>query len=357
MVGFDRGRTLAQRFRAHAGAQTHLYGYVLRAMADDLEAHGPTALVVRGYEDAPAGAVIQLRLLAGIFRLVLTDRAPELRPYYACLGGAESPVTAWPVMRRVIADHPDELHEALAIAPQTNEVGRSVALLVGLFDLVSATGCRRVRLLELGASAGLNLLLDRFRVIGDGWSWGPEASPVQLLEAVQGPVVPTELEIVDARGCDLDPVDATTDQGRLRLTSFVWPFDVHRHDRLAGALRLAAAQPPVVDRASAAAWLTAQLTARRADPSTLTVIWHSVTQLYWPTSEIADVRAALSGYGRDHRVGEVGMEYPPSGRPEEKPEVHTALWWGDGRPPRQRLAGTAHDHGIPVRVRGSAARG
>ena len=213
MVGFDRGRTLAQRFRAHAGAQTHLYGYVLRAMADDLEAQGPTALVVRGYEDAPAGAVIQLRLLAGIFRLVLTDRAPELRPYYACLGGAESPVTAWPVMRRVIADHPDELHEALAIAPQTNEVGRSVALLVGLFDLASATGCRRVRLLELGASAGLNLLLDRFRVIGDGWSWGPEASPVQLLEAVQGPVVPTELEIVDARGCDLDPVDATTRPG------------------------------------------------------------------------------------------------------------------------------------------------
>ena len=196
--------------------------------------------MVRGYEEAPAGAVIQLRLLAGIFRLVLTGRAPELRPYYACLGGTESPVTAWPVMRRVIADHPDELHEALAIAPQTNEVGRSVALLVGLFDLAAATGCRRVRLLELGASAGLNLLVDRFRVVGDGWSWGPEASPVQLLEAVHGAIVPAELEIVEARGCDLDPVDATSDQGRLRLTSFVWPFDVHRHDRLAGALRLAA---------------------------------------------------------------------------------------------------------------------
>ena len=140
MVGFDRGQTLAQRFRAHAGEQTHLYGYVLRGMADDLEAQGPTARVVRGYEEAPAGAVIQLRLLAGIFRLVLTGRAPELRPYYACLGGTESPVTAWPVMRRVIADHPDELHEALAIAPQTNEVGRSVALLVGLFDLAAATG-------------------------------------------------------------------------------------------------------------------------------------------------------------------------------------------------------------------------
>ena len=350
MVGFDRGQTLAQRFRAHAGEQTHLYGYVLRGMADDMEAQGPTARVVRGYEEAPPGAVIQLRLLAGIFRLVLTGRAPELRPYYACLGGTESPVTAWPVMRRVIADHPDELHEALAIAPQTNEVGRSVALLVGLFDLAAATGTRRVRLLELGASAGLNLLLDRFRVVGDGWSWGPDASPVQLFEAVQGTIVPAELEIVEARGCDLDPVDATSDQGRLRLISFVWPFDVHRHDRLAGALRLAAAHPPVVDRASAAAWLTVQLTGRPADPGTLTVIWHSVTQLYWPAAEIAAVRVALSRYGRDHRVGEVGMEYVPDGAAGEQPQVRITLWSGDGSPPRHRLLGTAHDHGIPVRV-------
>jgi len=115
-------------------------------------------------------------------------------------------------------------------------------------------------------------------------------------------------------------------------------------------LRLAAAHPPVVDRASAASSLAAQLTARPADPSTLTVIWHSVTQLYWPATELAAVRAALSGYGRDHRLGEVGMEYAPTDAPEQKPEVRTSLWWGNGRPPRHRLVGTAHDHGIPVRV-------
>ena len=351
MVGFDRGPTLAQRFRAHAGDRTHLYGYALRGMADDLDAGGPTREVVHGYEEAPAGAVIQLRLLAGIFRLVLTGRAPELRPYYACLGGVASPTSAWPVMRQVIADHPVELHEALAIAPQTNEVGRSVALLVGLFDLAAAADCRRVRLLELGASAGLNLLLARFRVVGDGWSWGSEASPVQLLEAAHGTIEPAELEIVEARGCDLDPVDATSEQGRLRLTSFVWPFDVHRHVRLAGALQLAAAHPPVVDRASAAAWLTTQLAAAPADPSTLTVIWHSVTQLYWPADEIVAVQTALTAYGRSHRLAEVGLEYAPDGGAGEWPEVRTTLWSGGGGPPRHRLLGTAHDHGVPVRLR------
>jgi hypothetical protein len=348
VVGFDRGPTLAERFRIHAGDRIHLYGYALRGMADDLDARGPTLRVVRGYEDAPAGSVIQLRLLAGIFRLVLTGRAPELRPYYACLGGAEPPETVWPVMRRVIAEHPDELHEALAIAPQTNEVGRSVALLVGLFDLAAASGCARVRLLELGASAGLNLLVDRFRVVGDTWAWGPAASPVQLLDAVHGAVEPGEVEIVEARGCDLDPVDATSEEGRLRLTSFVWPFDVHRHVRLTGALELAAAHPPVVDRASAADWLVAQLSVEPLDPSVLTVVWHSVTQLYWPPAEIAAVRSAMAAYGREHRVAEVGMEYPQDGGRTAPPELRTVLWAGHGSPPRERLLGTAHDHGVPV---------
>ena len=63
-------------------------------------------------------------------------------------------------MRSVIGTHIEEMHAALAVPPQTNEVGRSAALLAGLFDLVAASGVHRTRLLELGASAGLNLLLD-----------------------------------------------------------------------------------------------------------------------------------------------------------------------------------------------------
>ncbi len=58
--------------------------------------------------------------------------------------------------------------------PQTNEVGRSVALLAGLFDVVAATGTGRIRLLELGASAGLNLLVDRFGFFGTGGFGGSE---------------------------------------------------------------------------------------------------------------------------------------------------------------------------------------
>ncbi len=138
----------------------------------------------------------------------------------------------------------------------------------------------------------------------------------------------------------------------------MWPFDLHRHQRLAGALQLAAGDPPVVDRASAATWLVAQLAlgtrpGSGPDDGTLTVVWHSVTQLYWPASEIDAVRTTLSAYGQQHRVAEVGMEYPPGGGPADQPEVRTVLWPGNGSPPRERRLGTAHDHGIPVRLLGS----
>jgi hypothetical protein len=345
---WDSGDTLADRFRAHAGDTEHLYGYAMRGMADDWEAGGPTQLVCRGYETAPHGAVIQLRLLAGVFRLVLTGRTPELGPYYPCLGGTDPASHAWPVMREVIAAHIAELHEALTVAPQTNEVGRAAALLAGLFDIVATSGVRRIALLELGASAGLNLLVDRYHFESRDWRFGPADSPVQLIGAIEGPVNLQSFEIVDRAGCDLHPVDAGTATGRLLLRSFVWPFDLHRHERLAAALRVAASQPQVrIDHAAASDWLPRTLGA--VSPNALPVVWHSITQLYWPSAELAAVEAILDRYGRMHRLAEVSMEFDLTGPRHAKPEIRTRLWNPDAaHSPRHRRLGTVHDHGIPV---------
>src|SRR5918993_2703432 len=235
MVRWDKGRTQADRFRSHAGDATHLYGYAMRGLAEDWEAAGRVREICEGYESAPTGSALPLRLLAGVFRLVLTDQAPELVRFYPCLGGQDDPAQAWPVLRGVIAAHRDELRGALEVPPQTNEVGRSVALLAGLFDLVATSGMRRIRLLELGASAGLNLLLDQYAFRADSWHYGPSDSKVLIANAIVGAVHPGPFEIVARAGCDLHPVDPTTADGRLLLTSFVWPFDLDRHRRLAAA--------------------------------------------------------------------------------------------------------------------------
>lgn len=341
MPGFDAGSTLADRMRAHAGDTGHLYGELMRAMADDWEAGGPVRRICAGWEDAPQGAVVQLRLLAGLFRIVLTDRAPELVPFYPCLGGTASPDTAWPVVRGVLEAHVDELNEALQTAPQTNEVGRSTALLVGLFEAVRRSGRRRIRLLEPGASAGLNLLVDKFRFVERTWQFGPADSALVLREGVVGDTQPQQFVIVHRRGCDLAPVDPSTPDGQLRLRSFIWPFHIERHQRLTAALSIATGHRVVVDEAPAGEWLEGEL-ARPTDGETLTVVWQSITRQYWPPQETERVRTAIQVARHEHLVAHIAMEFPADDAPGA---ILTLSGLPDGEP--AQLAGVG-DHGRPV---------
>jgi hypothetical protein len=330
--------------RSHFGDRRHLYGVLSRAMADDLEAGGPVAEICRGWEDAPAGAVVQLRLLAGLFRIVLTGRAPQLVGFYPCLGGTDSPEDAWPAVRRVLSEHADELHQALEVAPQTNEVGRSTALLIGLFDAVRRSGLTRVRLLEPGASAGLNLLVDKYKVVNAGWQFGPDDSPLVLRDFVIGAVEPVSFDVVERRGCDLAPVDPTSEEGRLRLRSFVWPFDLERHARLSAALQIAVAERVAVDAASAGQWLEEQF-ATPPEPEVLTVVWQSITLQYWPPGETSRVTGAIEAAARVRPVAHVSMEYPGVAGPPPAELVVT----GPGGLAARRL-GTVGDHGNPIRL-------
>jgi hypothetical protein len=335
--------TFAERLRAHFPGERHLYGVLLAEMADDWEVGGITRELFSGWEDAPARLVPQLRLLAGLFRIVLRGDAPQLRGFYPSLGGDFDPEDAWAFVRPVLGVHVEELHESLTVAPQTNEPARTVALLVGLSEAVRRTGLRRVRLLEPGASAGLGLLLDGYRLVGDGWEHGPPHSPFVVPDCGATGLVPESFEIVERRGCDVSPVDLGTPDGAGYLTSFVWPWQLDRHERLAAALEVAQASPVVVDRATAAEWVQERL-AEPADPDVLTVVWHSVTRMYWPAEETRRVEQAVAGARGRMPVAHVAMEH---------------AWGADGRMPTggaelpfveldgEALARCGH-HGPPV---------
>ena len=153
--------------------------------------------------------------------------------------------------------------------------------------------------------------------------------------------------ISQRRGCDHHPVDATSPAGRLLLTSFVWPFDLHRHQRLAAALSLAVDYPVTVDRADAADWLVTRLP--ETPDGVLPVIWQSITQLYWPAEEVAAVESALADYGARHPLARVSLEFASGDEPSARPELTTSVW-RTGVGVRRRRLGAAHDHGIPVRL-------
>ena len=136
--------------------------------------------------------------------------------------------------------------------------------------------------------------------------------------------------------------------GRLLLTSFVWPFDLDRHVRLASALAIVAVHPLHIDQAP-------PVTGCRAlDDSwirILPVVWHSVTQLYWRARSEAAVEGILSHFGADHRAGrgESGVRLEWSARCQTR-AAYAAVGPGSDGSLRQRLLGIAHDHGIPVRL-------
>ena len=340
---------LAPKLRWQAAACAELgsrfYGALLEGLADDAETGGPTARVLAGHEDDPVDSLISLRLLGGVHHRVLLGLEPLLAAHYPSVGGDGDAVAALVPLLEVLDTRAAELRGALARPPQTNEVGRAAPLVGALWHL-RAIAELPVRLFEIGASGGLNLLADRFRFEGRG-ATGPTDSPVVFEDAWLGNIPPTlpTLDVVERLGCDRDPVDAASDDGALTLMSYVWPDQTERLARLQGALAIAHASPVTVV-ASSAAEFVGELT---TEPGTWTVLWHSVMWQYLDEAEQDAVVAHLERVGAaardDAPLARIAFE-PRRLAPGEDIDFHVTAWvWpGSG----ERILGRAPAHGLPV---------
>jgi hypothetical protein len=276
-----------------------LYAALLGRAARDIEAGGPCADAIAGHEDAQGRAAIGLRLMGGVHALVLTGRAPELAAHYPSAGGSFDPAepadteAAWLAFRATVAANLPWIRDWLTRPPQTNEVGRASLLVTGLLHALGGTRLP-VRLFEIGASGGLNLLADQFRYESAGLAYGPADSPVVLADAWRGEppawfAGAAPLTFTERHGCDLTPIDPRSPEGALALRSYVWADQSARFARLEGALRLAARTPTRVDAIGAADFLRGLDLAE----GSLTVVWHSVMRQYVPADEWAAVEAEL----------------------------------------------------------------
>jgi len=341
--------TLEDRLRLQAdycrGAGSPLTAAVLDTAANDLAAGGVVRELLGPLEQDPPGTVPPLRFAGALHRLVLERRAPLLGLHYPTVGG--TPGDVGPAVLATVEDHLDALSELVRCPVQTNEVGRSSALLGGLLEVQRRTGLP-VRLLELGASGGLNLLVDRFaHEVADGVVLGDPASPVRLLRPWVGtPPSYDVVQVVERRGCDPAPLDPTSTEDRLTLTSYVWADQVDRFERLRGALALAAKDPPHVERVGAAELLERELAGPREGVAT--VVWHSVVRQYLSRKERGRVAELVEAAGdratnaaplahlwlEPERVGRSGLTF----------RLGLTTWPG-GRP---AVLADAQGHGPPI---------
>jgi hypothetical protein len=344
-------RDMVRRVRAQAAGcgelGSPLYASLLDNVADDVLEGGPTADVLAGHENDSGPSALALRLMGAVHRLVLERRAPQLAMFYPSVGGTADLDGAWPAFREVIVEHHDELRRLLDRPPQTNEVGRAASLIGGLLHVVDRWP-GPLRLFEIGASAGLNLRADRFRVEPAHASGvGPYDSPVVLPDPWLGHRPPGvgPLQIVERGGCDTDPVDPTAQEGRLRLTSYVWPDQPARLERLRGAMQIASQVPATVVRRSARDFVADLALAA----GTTTVLWHSIMWQYLDDRERSDVVARLDSLGEtaaaDARLAHLSLE-PRRRTPASDHEMLVVLrTWPGGE---ERVLGAALAHGIPT---------
>jgi hypothetical protein len=305
------GPPLVDSFRFHGlvceRAGSPFYAGVLRFLAAEVErGEGPIAAVLRDRLDAPLDDAVPLRFIYAVHRLALTGAAADLVARFPTTGGDGDVAATGPAVRDAVIEHAEVIRSGLEHPPQTNEVGRSAALVGGFLAVRAATGLP-LRLLELGSSAGLNLLVDRYwfepadpapglRGVGD------PTSPVRFVGAWEGgsPPFAAGLEITDRAGCDRAPVDAASPEGRLTLLSAVWPGQDRRFQLLRDALDIAATARPTVDRADAEEWLASQLEAPGAGPEhgVATVVFHSVFAQYLSERQQRALHDTMDRVGR-----------------------------------------------------------
>ena len=267
-----------------------LYASLLKAAADDVEAEGPVRQVLAGFENDTWSSALSLRLMGAVHRLVLDDSLPELARHYPSTGDGDA-TAAWPVFRQALIDQRERIRSLLPGGCQTNEVGRCAALLGGFLEVAHRTGLP-LRILEIGSSAGLNLRWDRYRYESAEGTWGDPYSKVRFQHSFEvPPPLNRSAQVVERKGCDLHPIDATSDEGGLTLRSFIWADQLGRLAQLDGAIEIARSMPLDVEQIDAGAFLERELAEPRHGVST--VVYHSIFMQYVSEPGRQRIKAAI----------------------------------------------------------------
>lgn len=307
---------------------TPLYETLATAAADDERILDVAAA-------APEGQPAPQLLLAAVHSLLLEDDGHPLASFYPTCGGGssdecpaatDSPATdtvhgdPTPHFREFCREHEDELRNRIASRRvQTNAVGRSAILIPAFTHVARQTASDGLALIELGASAGLNLTWDRYRYTyrraePDAPDNSPNSNEVRRAGDANAPVtircdlrgddtlpVPESVPRVDWRvGVDLAPLDPTDPADARWLHALVPPDQPDRHRRLGGALEVARDHPPLVREGDVVEQLPHLLAAAPTDAALVVYSTHFCYQL--PDGLVDRIRSILRAHSRQRPV-------------------------------------------------------
>lgn len=184
-------------------------------------------------------------LFAAVQYLLLSGLDHPLAAHYPIISGKPRPLApAYPHFREFCLEHRDRIVELITTRlTQTNVVRRCTCLLPA-FSIVCHETSSPLALIDLGASAGLNLNFDRYAYSyrRDGHEilrWGSDSAQIRLEAELRGngelPPIPPAIPVASRDGIDLDPVDIANPDQLLWLRALIWPEHVERHQQLIDA--------------------------------------------------------------------------------------------------------------------------
>jgi len=317
---------------------------IVTAARDLLERREPGELLdrLRSWPGAPLADALPLRLAGGIHALHLKGVEPALKAIYDDLTGIDDAE----IVGAAIARHEAELLPWLDGPPQTNEAGRSSNFIAAMLWLADKGLPARFECLEIGSSAGINLMLDRYHYDLGGVQVGPEPGAMRFAPKWQGDPPPDRsFEIVSTKGCDVAPVDLTDPDQALRLKAYIWPEHSVRFERMDAAIAEAVKSRPDLVHMNAAEFVEAELAKPQA-AGTTRMLMHSIVWQYVPDDQQARVTEAMEAAGAnatpERPLAWVALE---ANRVLHIHEMAVRFWPGGAEPV---VVSRAHPHGARV---------
>jgi hypothetical protein len=299
-----------------------------------LEAHGRSP----AYETLASAVAVDRGITGFVASLPAAKRQPNL--LFAAARYLLNAPASIGSLRALVRDSPAELAAVMrARRTQTNEPARCAVLLPALAQLPEP-----LALVDVGASAGLTMLFDRYSYDYGGHRLAgadPEAPTLRCRVAGPAPLPDRIPAIIWRTGLDLNPLDVTVDDDVRWLSCLVWPDEEDRAERLAAAIASARRAPPPVIRGDLLTDLPAVVAGAPAEATV--VVYHSSVLWYvtppqrerfartvgdldvtWLTSEAPGVVP-----GTDHLPGDEQMTVlARDGRPLALADSHgTRLQW------------------------------